>query len=282
MARFKGDSSGRNIVQYAQARVDAACSDLCTHVNNEVNSLNTNKLSTSGSGANLTNVVHSITAGSGLSVNQSTGAVTIDASSSGASGSPQILYQCTQCWNGTACIPSDKRGVFAHYEIMGQTNRWHQYCSSWAGCWNCAPGCYNNPFGGYCCNACACGWIGANKCFYSTRQYDCAGVIPWMFGCSSDCYTACSYQGMTWHTMIMPENPCNYAEKGYRYCFSTSNNGDSTLCCMGVRNAGRGYVCCGQAPGCLKCFCYTTQGATSGFGGHHTSVTVIGYGKLPI
>ena len=36
---------------------------LCTHVNNEVSTLNTNKLSTSGSGANLTNVVHSITAG---------------------------------------------------------------------------------------------------------------------------------------------------------------------------------------------------------------------------
>ena len=53
MARFKGDSSGRNIVQYAEAKIADACSALCTHVNNEVNTLNTNKLSTSGSGANF-------------------------------------------------------------------------------------------------------------------------------------------------------------------------------------------------------------------------------------
>ena len=104
MARFKGDSSGRNVVQYADAKVAAACTDLCTHINNEVSTLNTNKLSTSGSGANLTNVVHSITAGSGISVNQSTGAVTID-SSGGSDGAPEILYTCNQCWNGRACIP---------------------------------------------------------------------------------------------------------------------------------------------------------------------------------
>ena len=282
MARFKGDSSGRNIVQYAQAKVDEACSALCGYVNTEVSTLNANKLSTSGSGANLTNVVHSITAGTGISVNQTTGAVTIDASSSGAEGAPEILYNCAQCWNGRACIPSDKRGAFTHYEIMGSTNRWHQYCSATNYCWEAQPGCSNNPYGGYCCSHCSCGWIGANKCFYSTRQYNCAGQIPWMFGCSSGCYTACSYHGFVFHNALAPENPCNTGEKGYRYCFNTSNNGDSTLCCMGVRNAGRGYACCGQAPQCLKCFCYGTQSATSGFSGHHTTVTVIGYGRLPV
>ena len=60
-------------------------------------------------------------------------------------------------------------------------------------------------------------------------------------------------------------------------------NGDSgQICCLGVRNAGRGYVCCGQAPTCLKCFCYTTQGAENGLQSYHTSVTVVGYGRLPV
>ena len=282
MARFKGDSLGRNSVQYTDAKVAAACSELCTHVNTEVSTLNTNKLSTSGSGANLTNVVHSITAGSGLQVDQASGSVTISTSGGGVSGAPEILYQCTQCWDGRACIPSEKRGAFAHYEIMGQTNYWHQYCSQTAYCFEAHPGCNNNPYGGYCCAHCSCGWMGGNKCFWSTYQYNCAGNIPWMFGCESGCRTACSYHGFVFHNMLMAENPCNQGEKGYRYCFHTSNNGDSTLCCMGVRNAGRGYVCCGQAPACLKCFCYTTPSATNGFGSYHTSVTIVGYGKLPV
>ncbi len=282
MARFKGDSSGRNVVQYADAKVASACSELCTHVNNEVSSLNTNKLSTSGSGANLTNVVHSITAGSGLSIDQSTGSVTIQTSSSGASGAPEILYNCNQCWNGRACIPTDKRGAFQSYEIMGQTNYWHQYCSQAAYCWEAQPGCSNNPYGGYCCAHCSCGWMGAFKCFHSTRHYTCGGAIAWPFGCSSGCETACAYHGFIFHNMLMAESPCDTGNKGYRYCFNTSMNGDSTVCCLGVRNAGRGYTCCGQAPQCLKCFCYTTPSSTSGFQSYHTTVTVVGYGRMPV
>ena len=283
MARFKGDSSGRNIVQYAQAKIDTACSELCTHVNNEVSTLNTNKLSTSGSGANLTNVVHSITAGTGISVNQSTGAVTVETSGGGASGAPEILYSCNQCWNGRMCIPTELRGAFQSYEMFGSTHYWPHYCSSTGYCFETYPGCQNNPFGGYCCNHCTCGWIGANKCFYSTRRYSCGGQLPWMFGCESGCHTACSYYGFVYHNRLMPMNPCNASEKGFHYCFNTSMNGDSgQICCLGVRNAGKGYVCCGQFPACLKCFCYTTEGAQNGFQGHHATVTVVGYGRLPV
>ena len=281
MARFKGDSSGRNVVQYADAKVAAACSDLCTHVNNEVSTLNTNKLSTSGSGANLTNVVHSITAGSGISVNQTTGAVTVSTSGGGASGAPEILYSCNQCWNGRTCIPSDKRGAFTSYEIFGQTNYWHYYCSAVGYCFNCQPGCNNNPYGGWCCNHCACGWMGDNKCSNGTWQYGCGGHIPWAWGCESDCRTACSSIGYVFHARVQPMNPCETGNRQFRYCFSTSNNGGA-MCCIGVRNAGHAYNCCGQAPQCLKCFCFTTPSGSDPYQGYHTTVTVVGYGRLPV
>ena len=281
MARFKGESSGRNVVQYAEAKIADACSQLCTHVNNEVSTLNTNKLSTSGSGANLSNVVHSITAGTGLSVNQSTGSVTIDASSSGAEGAPEILYSCKQCWNGVMCIPSDKRGAFTSYEIFGQTSYWHYYCSSASYCFEAQPGCSNNPYGGWCCNHCACGWMGDGKCNNGTYRYDCAGQIVWPFGCDSGCRTACSAVGFVFHNRIMPENPCNTGNRGWRYCFRTSNNGGS-MCCQGNGNAGYAYNCCGMAPQCLKCLCWNTPSGSSGFQGYHTTVTVVGYGRLPV
>ena len=281
MARFKGESSGRNIVQYAEAKIADACSALCTHVNNEVNTLNTNKLSTSGSGANLTNVVHSITAGSGISVNTSTGAVTIDATSQGADGAPEILYSCNQCWNGQMCIPSDKRGAFTSYEIFGQTNYWHYYCSLASYCFEAQPGCSNNPYGGWCCNHCACGWMGDGKCSNGTWQYGCGGAIPWMFGCDGGCRSACSAVGFVFHNRIMPNNPCNTGQKGWRYCFRTSNNGGG-MCCQGNGNAGFAQNCCGMAPQCLKCFCWSNPSAVSGFQGYHTTVTVVGYGRLPV
>ena len=280
MARFKGDSSGRNIVQYAQARVDAACTDLCTHVNNEVSTLNTNKLSTSGSGANLTNVVHSITGGTGITVNQATGAVTIDAAG-GSGGDVEVLYNCAICWNGSATIPSDKRGNFAHYEIIGQTNYWHNYCSMAGYCWETWPGCQNNPYGGWCCNHCACGWMGDIKCSNGTWRYGCGGSIPWMFGCSSGCESACSAVGFQFHNRLSADNPCNAGNKGFRYCFNTTMNGGE-LCCQGVRNSGFGQACCGQHPACLKGVCYSTQSQTSGFQGYHTTVTILGYGRLPV
>ena len=281
MARFKGDSSGRNVVQYADAKVAAACSDLCTHINNEVSTLNTNKLSTSGSGANLTNVVHSITAGSGISVNTSTGAVTIDATSQGADGAPEILYSCNQCWNGRMCIPSDKRGAFTSYEIFGQTNYWHYYCSAVGYCFNCFPGCNNNPYGGWCCNHCACGWMGDNKCSNGSWMYGCAGNIPWAFGCDTGCRTAYSPVGFVFHNRLMPNNPCNTGEKAFRYCFVTSMNSPE-MCCIGIRNSGHGQACCGQAPACLKCFCFTTNSGSDPYQGYHTTVTVVGYGRLPV
>tara|TARA_E500000331_G_scaffold66080_1_gene60795 strand:+ start:482 stop:1324 length:843 start_codon:yes stop_codon:yes gene_type:complete len=280
MARFKGDSSGRNTVQYADAKVASACSDLCTYVNNEVSSINSNKLSTNGSGANLTGVVHSVNAGSGISVNQTTGAVTVTASG-GSSGGPEILYACNTCWNGSVAIPSDKRGNFSHYEIMGTTGKGYYYCSQMAYCFEAWPGCQPGYQAGYCCAHCACGWMGDNKCSNGSWQYTCAGAIAWPIGCDSGCRTACSYNGYQWHNRISSDNPCSGGERGFRYCFTTSMNGDSTMCCIGVRNSGYAYPCCGMHGACLKGFCFSTPSGSNPFNCHST-VTVIGYGRLPV
>jgi len=281
MTRCKGDSSGRSTVQYAEAKIATACSDLCTHVNSEISTLNTNKLSTSGSGANLSNVVNSISAaGSGVTVDQASGAVTITGSG-GADGAPEVLYSCNQCWNGCACIPVAKRGAFTSYEMFGQTNYWHQYCSSASFCFEAWPGCQNNPYGGWCCSMCACGWIGDNKCFNSTEIYGCAGQIPWVFGCESGCRTACAAIGFNFHGRLNPINPCESGNKALRYCFSTSNNGGG-MCCFGNRNAGHGQVCCGQAPQCLKQLCFNTPSGSSGFQSYHTTFVIVGYGRLPV
>ena len=278
MARFKGDSSGRSIVQYAEAKIAAACSDLCTHVNSEVSTLNTNKLSTTGSGANLSNVVHQVTAGTGITIDQSTGSVTIDASSAGGSGY-EVLYTCNGCWNGCACIPSDKKGAFQAYEIMGMTNFHWSYCSQAGYCFGPWSGCNNNPYGGYCCNHCACGWVGDVKCG-GTDHWGCAGAIAWPFGCSSGCMTACAATGFLWHNRVAPVYPCDAGEKQFRFCFTTTNNGGG-MCCIGVRNAGHGQVCCGGHPACLSHVCYTTPSGSNPFS-CATTVTILGIGRLPV
>ena len=280
MARFKGDSSGRNIVQYADAKVASACSELCTHVNNEVSTLNSNKLSTNGSGANLTNVVNSITAGSGISVDQATGAVTVTASG-GDTGGPEILYNCVGCWNGSVNIPSDKRGNFTHYEIFGQTGHGYYYCSQMTYCWEPWPGCQPGYQANYYCSTCSCGWLGDIKCSNGSWQYQCNGTIAWPIGCEGGCRTGCSYNGYQWHNRLSPEDPCSAGRRGYRYCFTTSMNGDSTMCCTGVRNSGYGYPCCGMHAACLKGLCFTTPSGSNPFN-CNANVTIVGYGRLPV
>lgn len=281
MARFKGDSSGRSTVQYAEAKIAAACSDLCTHVNNEVNTLNTNKLSTTGSGANLSNVVNSISvAGSGVAIDNATGTVTITGSG-GADGAPEILYSCRGCWNGCACIPTDKRGSFTHYEIVGMTNYWQFYCSQASYCFAPWSGCQANPYGGWCCNHCACGWFGDVKCGNGTWYWGCGGAIAWPFGCGSGCETACSATGFLFHNRLHPVYPCSPSEKQFRYCFSTTNSGGG-MCCIGTRNAGHGQVCCGGHPSCLSHVCYNTPSGTSDGFSCATTVSIIGYGRLPV
>ena len=279
MARFKGDSSGRSTVQYAEAKIAAACTDLCTHVNSEISTLNTNKLSTSGSGANLTNIVTQVTAGSGITIDQSTGNVTIDADSQGGSGY-EILYSCNGCWNGSAAIPAEKLGAFQQYEIMGMTNYWQYYCSSAAYCFEAWPGCQKPDYASWCCAHCACGWFGDVKCSNGSWQYNCGGLIPWAFGCDSDCRTACSATGWLFHNRLTPTRPCDAGDKEFKYCFSTTNNGGG-MCCIGSRNAGHGHSCCGGHPACLKGVCYSTPSGSNGFS-CATTVTILGLGRLPV
>ena len=88
-----------------------------------------------------------------------------------ASTTPDILYNCNGCWNGSAEIPEANRGVYTRYEIVGSTNYWIHYCSSlnfgFAGA--CSGSCQDN-FAQYCCTHCSCGWIGDVKCNNGTQR----------------------------------------------------------------------------------------------------------------
>lgn len=197
-----------------------------------------------------------------------------------ASNTPTILYNCNGCWAGSAVIPESSRGVYSRYEIVGSSNYWIYYCSQmslgFAGA--CGGSCSDN-FDQYCCAHCACGWIGDVKCNNGSDRYDCNGTIPWIFGCSSGCMTACRQGSFQWRISIDPENLCCGGQRGFHYCSATSNNGDSVMCCTGVRNSGYGYSCCGGHPACLKSVCLTTPSASNPFG-CTANVTIVGYGQI--
>jgi len=211
----------------------------------------------------------------------------IDAKVSGGSGggaggtsTPDILYNCNGCWNGSATIPDGNRGVYTRYEILGSSNYWQYYCSqlSFGFAGACDGACQDN-FAQYCCSHCSCGWVGDNKCSNGSDRYDCAGTIPWIFGCDSGCRTACRQGGFMWNISMSPQNLCCGDQRGFHYCSVTSANGDTNWCCIGVRNSGYGYSCCGAHPACLKNVCLTTQSANNPFG-CQTNVTILGYGKV--
>ena len=273
MARFLGDVSGRTSVPYTDNAVNTACSNLCSYVN-------TDKLSCTGNGSAVAGIVTSLTAGSGISVNQSTGAVTISASA-GAGAAPTVLYACNGCWGGSACIPVSSRGVYSHYEMFGQVGYWSYYCSqaAFAFAGACGGSCSDNLQASYCCAHCTCGWIGAYKCNYGTDSYTCAGAIAWPFGCSSSCSTACSINGWNFHVALTPDNACCGSQRGFHYCFSTTHSGGAEWCCMGVRNAGQGVSCCGGHPACLKGVCFSTAGGTNPMS-CPANIVIVGYGRI--
>lgn len=268
MARFLGDSSGRTTSTYVDTQVNSACSSLCTYVN-------TDKLACTGCGTRVTGIVTSITSGTGISVDQSTGNVTISASGGGA---PVVLYNCACCWNGSATIPVGTRGAYTHYEIIGNTQFYTYYCSQAAFCFAPWSGCSASNYATYCCAHCACGWVGDIKCFPSSYQYACAGAIAWPFGCGSGCLTACANYGFQYRAMISPENPCSGGDRGFKYCFATTMLGTG-MCCIGMRNSGYAYPCCGMHSACLRGVCFSTPSASNPFN-CNSSVTIIGYGRL--
>ena len=197
-----------------------------------------------------------------------------------ASNTPTILYNCSGCWQGSAVIPESSRGVYSRYEIIGSSNYWQYYCSQaafgFAGA--CGGACSDN-FDQYCCAHCTCGWVGDIKCFNGSERYDCAGSIPWIFGCDSGCMTACRQNGFQWVIGLNSENVCCGNQRGFHYCSSTSANGDTNWCCTGVRNSGYGYSCCGAHPACLKSVCLTTPSASNPFG-CTANVMIVGYGQI--
>lgn len=282
MARFLGDVSGRTSVPYTDNAVNTACSNLCSYVNTVCSNINTAKLSCTGCGSGVTGIVTSITAGSGVSINQSTGAVTISASGGSA---PSILYNCAcYCANYGICIPSASRGVFQRYEIMGSFCAWNYYCSQatfqFGGACNgsCSPNNYGSSR--YCCSICSCGNINSFKCFAGSYPYSCAGAIAWPFGCSSGCMSACNGSGFLYHVALMPHMPCCGSNRSFSYCFRTTRGDTSNYqCCFGISNVGCAIPCCGAHPACLQCICLTTPSATGNAMG---SVIVVGYGRLSV
>ena len=279
MARYLGDAAGRASKQYTDTTVAQNCSQLCSYVNTLDSAtqgcLGTKLNATGGDASGLSNVVNSLTAGSGITVNASTGAITI---SSQMEGAAEILYNCACCWNGGLCIPADKAGAFTHYELFGYYRYFEYYCSHATICFTPWPGCNQVPHSGYCCYQCSCGWMGANKCFWSSTNYGCGGNIAWAFGCESGCRTACNAVGAVWHARVSPSGACIADCKGFHYCFNISNNGGGQ-CCIGIRNAGYAENCCGMHPACMKCFCVTTPGGSRPFS-CRASVVVVGYGRL--
>jgi hypothetical protein len=205
--------------------------------------------------------------------------VTLKTGGGGAAGgvaaeSPDILYNCNGCWNGST------KGVYSRYEIIGHTNYWQYYCSQaafgFAGA--CAGSC-SDTFQSYCCVHCTCGWVGDIKCFNSSNSYECSGAVAWPFGCDSGCQTACTSEGFNFHAALSSHNACDGSDRGFHYCFATSHNGNSNWCCIGVRNSGRGYSCCGGSPACLKGICFSTPSASNPYA-DRTTVTILGYGKI--
>jgi len=282
MARFLGDVSGRTSVPYTDNAVNTACSNLCSYVNTVCSNINTAKLSCTGCGSGVTGIVTSITAGSGVSINQSTGAVTISASGGSA---PTVLYNCAcYCANYGICIPSASRGVFQRYEIMGSFCAWNYYCSQatfqFGGACNgsCSPNNYGSSR--YCCSMCSCGSLTHFKCFMGSYPYGCAGAIAWPFGCGSGCITACALCPFQYHIALQPIFPCCGSYRCFSYCFRTTGNGANYgNYCYGVTNTGKALPCCGAHPACLQCICLTTPSATGNAMG---SVIVVGYGRLSV
>jgi len=284
MARFLGDASGRTSAPYTDTQVNTACSNLCTYVNTVCSNIDTAKLSCTGCGSGVTGIVTSITAGSGVSVNQSTGTVTISAS--GGTG-PVVLYNCG-CWcGGCACIPSTSRGVFTRYEMMGAFSYGNYYCSQatfqFGGACSgaCSPNNYGSNYGNrYCGVIASCGSIHSAKCFSGSYAYSCGGAIAWPFGCSSGCLTACTAGPFQYHVALTPVFPCCGSDRRFTYCFRTTTNGNyQSSCCYGIANSGFGCPCCGAHPACLQCICFTTPGASTNQIG---SLVVVGYGKLTV
>lgn len=208
------------------------------------------------------------------------------ANSSGSSAtlaSPDILYCFNGCWTGSAVIPEANRGIYSRYEVVGATNYWQYYCSQ--ATFGFAAGTSSgaqDTFQAYCCVHNSCGYIGDNKCYSSTVVYNCAGAIAWPFGCDSGCMTACSLNGFHFMASLVPTNACctdGAAGTCFHYCFATSMNGDSSYCCYGVRNAGRGNACCCAHAACLTGVCFSTPSGGNPFG-CSTNIVVLGYGKI--
>jgi len=199
-----------------------------------------------------------------------------------ASASPgALLYNCNGCWNGSAIIPVAQRGVYSRYEIVGQTGSWPYFCSQLSlGFGGACNGSCSANFQQYCCTQCACGWVGDIKCFNSSNNYGCAGNIPWIFGCSTGCGTACATNGYMFNISIEAENVCCGAQRGFRYCSVTNTNGDASFCCIGVRNSGYAYNCCGAHPACLQSVCLTTPSAIGNPFSCVSGVKIFGYGRI--
>ena len=189
-----------------------------------------------------------------------------------AGGDPKVLFKCSS-WNGsTACIPTADWGAYVRYEITGSVPYWQYYCSQL----NFG---FDTNLALYCCTHRACGNI-QPKSYQSycncSAGYDCAGTIPWAFGCSSDYWTACAAAGWQFRINLVGAQ-CTATEAFYE--IETFSNGGG-MCCNGIRNSGRLQACCNSNTRCLRSVCFTTASAEAGAPGPGGAITITGFGRL--
>jgi hypothetical protein len=205
-------------------------------------------------------------------------------SSGGGGGGWDELWHCTysssQTW-GEVCIPPANRGKYKQYTIVGTSCCHSSYCSMVSLKFAPAPGCSEMSYATYCCAQCSCGIIHHVKCNNGSEMYQCSGGIPWIFGCSSGCMSACTYAGFSFEFDIWAQNPCDMNCKGFWYhnqTFGGNAPGGNEACCTGINNDGRAINCCGGHPTCLCSICFSNQSVVHALG--NGSITVYGIGKL--
>lgn len=184
-----------------------------------------------------------------------------------------------QGMNIYGCLCVTKPGKFTHYKILGTTCCWTYYCSQmtfgFAGA--CSGGCSANNAGSYCCNHQSCGIVYNAKCSNGSYQWNCAGNITWIFGCSSGCYTACTNCGFAWEMDLFPMSICAQ-DLGFRWHSRMFGGAGNYMCCFGVENMGAGCSCCGGDPTCLQYICYSTPSGNCGLG--CAQISIYGYNRI--
>ena len=273
----------------------ASGGDIADQTGNAGKVLSTDGTSTSWANVGVTEL--GITDGSSGDYLSTDGAGTLSFAtpSSGGEQDFELLGSCytNSQWSGYVCIPPEKRGMFTRYMVKGVSCCHTNYCSSlamrFAGANTQSVGqikttndCNCNTQATYCCAHDACGSVNQWKCNNGSEVWACAGMIPWINGCSSGCATACANYGYAWEFNLYPFNPCWYDADARRGRFFNRRDGgvggDSQDCCGFFHNVGRITPCCGGHSGCMQAMCWSNQSASASYG--KGSIQIFGMGRI--